>query len=281
MRRLWRRAVLPALLLVLPVACVAHPVGPARTMGKYTGKAATTAKSALSVVETVRLVARAAAEGKALGTYVDVVVSRAEESLDGLSGTFGSIQPPAERADRVREALEGMLDDALGHVTEVRVAARRGELAGLGRVAEPLAHDAEVLRKFIEGRRVKKFLEITLGILTAIGGFVDIGDLVANAETGARFGMGLAWVVVVGVIGIVVYAEMAGRVAAMSRAAGVRPGAGAARARRRAGQPGGVVLHQLPHADGRARRRGHRPVAGRQRQLPAARAASRRSSCGS
>jgi Mn2+/Fe2+ NRAMP family transporter len=59
-------------------------------------------------------------------------------------------------------------------------------------------------------------LQIALGILTAIGGFVDIGDLVANSETGARFKMGLAWVVVVGVIGICVYAEMAGRVAAVS-----------------------------------------------------------------
>src|SRR3954470_25052333 len=63
---------------------------------------------------------------------------------------------------------------------------------------------------------MKKWLAITLGILTAIGGFVDMGDLVANAESGARFGMNLAWVVVVGVIGIVVYAEMSGRVAAMS-----------------------------------------------------------------
>jgi Mn2+/Fe2+ NRAMP family transporter len=64
---------------------------------------------------------------------------------------------------------------------------------------------------------VKKLLEVTLGILTAIGGFVDIGDMVANSETGARFRMGLAWVVIVGVIGIVIYAEMAGRVAALSR----------------------------------------------------------------
>jgi manganese transport protein len=63
---------------------------------------------------------------------------------------------------------------------------------------------------------MKKIFEIFLGILTAIGGFVDIGDLVANAETGARFGMNLAWVVVLGVVGIVVYAEMAGRVAASS-----------------------------------------------------------------
>ena len=63
---------------------------------------------------------------------------------------------------------------------------------------------------------MKKVLGITLGILTAIGGFVDIGDLVANAATGARFEMGLAWAVVVGVVGIVVYADMAGRVATVT-----------------------------------------------------------------
>jgi hypothetical protein len=63
---------------------------------------------------------------------------------------------------------------------------------------------------------VRKLLEIALGILTAIGGFVDIGDLVASTETGARFGLGLVWVLVVGVVGIIIYAEMAGRVASMS-----------------------------------------------------------------
>src|SRR5947199_10630202 len=66
---------------------------------------------------------------------------------------------------------------------------------------------------------MKKMFEVFLGVLTAIGGFVDIGDLVANAETGARFQMNLAWVVVVGVVGIVVYAEMSGRVAAVSQRA--------------------------------------------------------------
>jgi Mn2+/Fe2+ NRAMP family transporter len=64
---------------------------------------------------------------------------------------------------------------------------------------------------------VKKLLQVTLGILTAIGGFVDIGDLVANALVGARFGMALAWVVLVGVLGICLYAEMSGRVAAVSQ----------------------------------------------------------------
>lgn len=63
---------------------------------------------------------------------------------------------------------------------------------------------------------MKKFFAVALGILTAIGGFVDIGDLVTNATVGSRFGMSLAWVVMVGVIGIVVFAEMSGRVVAVS-----------------------------------------------------------------
>jgi Mn2+/Fe2+ NRAMP family transporter len=63
---------------------------------------------------------------------------------------------------------------------------------------------------------MKKILSVALGILTAIGGFLDIGDLVTNAVVGSRFGLGLAWVVVVGVIGICLYANMAGRVAAVS-----------------------------------------------------------------
>jgi Mn2+/Fe2+ NRAMP family transporter len=63
---------------------------------------------------------------------------------------------------------------------------------------------------------VKKVFAVALGILTAIGGFVDIGDLITNALVGSRFGLSLVWVVVVGVIGICVFAEMSGRVAAVS-----------------------------------------------------------------
>jgi Mn2+/Fe2+ NRAMP family transporter len=63
---------------------------------------------------------------------------------------------------------------------------------------------------------VKKVLQVFLGILTAIGGFVDIGDLVANAVVGARFGLSLAWVVLVGVVGICLFADMSGRVAAVT-----------------------------------------------------------------
>jgi manganese transport protein len=63
---------------------------------------------------------------------------------------------------------------------------------------------------------VKSLFAVALGILTAVGGFVDIGDLVTNGLVGSRFGLSLAWVVVVGVVGIAVFAEMSGRVVAVS-----------------------------------------------------------------
>lgn len=63
---------------------------------------------------------------------------------------------------------------------------------------------------------MKRLLGLALGILTAIGGFLDIGDLVTNAVVGSRFGLSLAWVVVVGVVGICLFAQMSGKVAAVS-----------------------------------------------------------------
>jgi len=40
---------------------------------------------------------------------------------------------------------------------------------------------------------MKKVFAVALGILTAIGGFLDIGDLVTNAVVGSRFGLALVW----------------------------------------------------------------------------------------
>lgn len=64
---------------------------------------------------------------------------------------------------------------------------------------------------------MKRYLEIALGVLTAIGGFMEIGEIVATSLIGARFGLTLAWVVPVAVVGIILFAEMSGRVATVSR----------------------------------------------------------------
>ena len=63
----------------------------------------------------------------------------------------------------------------------------------------------------------KNILAVALGIFSAIGGFVDIGDLVFNTQAGPTFGFQLLWVVVIGVIGIIVFSEMCGRVSAVAK----------------------------------------------------------------
>jgi manganese transport protein len=60
-------------------------------------------------------------------------------------------------------------------------------------------------------------LELTLGIMTAVGGFVDISELVFAAKAGSTFGYALIWVFAVGTIGIIVFSEMSGRVAAVAK----------------------------------------------------------------
>src|SRR6476661_7809135 len=60
-------------------------------------------------------------------------------------------------------------------------------------------------------------LELTLGIMTAVGGFVDISELVFAAKAGSKFGYALIWVFALSTIGIIVFSEMCGRVAATAK----------------------------------------------------------------
>jgi len=64
---------------------------------------------------------------------------------------------------------------------------------------------------------MSSILELTLGIMTSLGGFVDIGELVFAVDAGAKFGFGLLWVVALGTVGIVIFGEMAGRIAAVRK----------------------------------------------------------------
>src|SRR5215212_3073134 len=64
---------------------------------------------------------------------------------------------------------------------------------------------------------MNKILEIFLGILTAVGGFVEIGELVFSVNAGAKFGYSLLWVVALGTVGIIVFGEMSGRIAAVTQ----------------------------------------------------------------
>lgn len=150
-----RRAqpVVAALTCAAAAACVAHPVGPARTYSKYEGKAVTTARSALSAVEMARMSADTRARDRSFGPYAASVIGDSEETAITVAGTFGSIQPPGPEADALRSELEDLLTDVADHLSALRIAARRGERAGLAGVAAPLTGDVDRLRAFVEAHR--------------------------------------------------------------------------------------------------------------------------------
>src|SRR3954468_777340 len=64
---------------------------------------------------------------------------------------------------------------------------------------------------------MKKLLTIGVGIIAALGGYVDIGDLVFAPQAGAKFGYHLLWALALGTIAIIIYAEMSGRVASVTK----------------------------------------------------------------
>ncbi len=64
---------------------------------------------------------------------------------------------------------------------------------------------------------MKKILSIALGIVTSIGGFLDVGSIATSAQAGAGFGFALLWAILLGTICVAFLVEMSGRLGAISQ----------------------------------------------------------------
>src|SRR5829696_4537935 len=140
MRRSW------VAVLLLVGACT----GPVRSSGVYESKAGETAEAVASAVQTAALAVDAAKGDKAFGRYLTQVLVEAEEDAGAAQGVFDGIQPPDRQADELRGRLDELLTEATGTLAELRIAARRGELAELPELAAPLTEVADQLHAFAE-----------------------------------------------------------------------------------------------------------------------------------
>ncbi len=139
-----------------------------------------------------------------------------------------------------------------------RCTSRRAAIPAPG--CDALTASVEDLRA-LEKRRMKRLFAVALGILTAIGGFVDIGDLVTNAVVGAEFGIGTR---------VGGHHRRRGHLPVRrhgrTRRSGQRPHdvrdhPRATRTAGRAREPRRIVPHQPAHPDGRDRRHRARAAA--------------------
>jgi Mn2+/Fe2+ NRAMP family transporter len=63
---------------------------------------------------------------------------------------------------------------------------------------------------------MKKIFEIALGIVTSVGGFLEIGSIATAAQAGAWFRFQLIWAIVLGGLCLIFLVEQSGRLAAVS-----------------------------------------------------------------
>lgn len=61
-----------------------------------------------------------------------------------------------------------------------------------------------------------RLTSLSLGIITAIGGFVDMGELVTCSQAGSQYRFALLWTITVGVLMMMIFIDTAGRVSISS-----------------------------------------------------------------
>jgi len=136
-------------------ACLALSgcVAPALDSGAFQQNAIGALDSAVSTSRVAALALDARVRDRITPAYADTLVTEAEEAIDPVEASFGSVDPPDPTLDELRKAVLDQLGDTGDLLAEARIAVRRGDthsmatLAGdLRRVADSMDQHAEALQ---------------------------------------------------------------------------------------------------------------------------------------
>jgi hypothetical protein len=122
-------------LLACLVAVIASCVGPTRTSDAMHTQVSRSAGSAVSALETIRLVTQAQLDGKSWWLFTDVVVTDAETTLATVESTLASRQPPTAESARATQTALDAIGTAADLARGLRIAVRD--------------HDDELLRRLL------------------------------------------------------------------------------------------------------------------------------------
>jgi hypothetical protein len=148
-----RQRLLAVAVGLIVLVATAGCTGLVRSDGVYASKAAATAAAAGSAVETAQLAVQEAAAGELFAPGLAQTLAEASSDAGDAQATFDAIQPPDGRSDVLRGQLDGVLTPAVSTLEDLRIAARRGDLAQLPRLAAPLGRLSVELERFQEAHR--------------------------------------------------------------------------------------------------------------------------------
>src|SRR4051794_39107585 len=147
---------------------------------------------------------------------------------DASAGT-GRVIPPSMRPGWAGGGVAGVAGPAVfwagAHPTMVSATSQRSMSSREVNIDTPLFGAAprscrRPRRRYLPSwgmPKGKDLLDLTLGIVTSVGGFLEIGSIATSAQAGALFGYRLLWAVALGGLCLIFLIEMAGRFAAVTR----------------------------------------------------------------
>lgn len=115
----------------LAVSLLSGCVTPAFDRGAYHQNAVGAIGSGLSETRTARLAVGALLEHKVTGAFADTVITDSEGAMGPIQASFGNVDPPTRPDDALRDDVLSLLGAAETALTQARIAARRGDEAGL------------------------------------------------------------------------------------------------------------------------------------------------------
>ena len=146
--------------------------------------------------------------------YVTSVVASAAQGLAADAETLGP--------DSARDDAAHVVRDIAAIVNAMSSSVAKGGTSALPSMTaalEPHRARSDAIADSIERERaeVKKIFQLALGIVTSIGGFLEVGSITTAAQGGAEFGYRLAWSIALGTICLIFLVEMSGRLAAVAK----------------------------------------------------------------
>jgi hypothetical protein len=102
----------------------------------------------VSPVASGELLARLGGEGKLLGAYAKTATTGALDEAEDVQSAFRHIQPPDASSEPIRRQLDRLLERSTNALTDLRIAARKGDLEALGGFERRLSRLAARLEHF-------------------------------------------------------------------------------------------------------------------------------------
>lgn len=112
---------------------------PAWSDASYHGKAIRSASEMSSAVATAQIAGKQYLDGRLTSPAADTIVSDAEQDAQGVLAAFETRQPPDASAQQLFKAVDPILQQAAGSITDLRMALRADDRAAISKALDDLA----------------------------------------------------------------------------------------------------------------------------------------------